>query len=136
MSWQSRRTAGDWSCDGGTLVGDTVTLAEGETNVTCTIVNDDVAPTLKLVKTVTTNDGGDAVADDWTLSATAGGDRDISTLGGSGVFETVYSNAGYVLARPVTGPVTAEPWSVTRSPSLKAKPTSPAPLSTTMLPQH
>ena len=59
-------TAGAWSCDGGTLVGSAVTLGAGD-RVTCTINNDDVAPTLKLVKTVTNNDGGDAVADDDSL---------------------------------------------------------------------
>ena len=34
--------------------------------VTCTIVNTDNTPTLKLVKTVTNNDGGTKVADDYT----------------------------------------------------------------------
>jgi hypothetical protein len=97
-------------------VGSTVTLDEGETGVTCTIVNDDVAPTLKLVKVVVngSNPGGTAVADDWTLTADAAApfdDRDISTAGGSGVFETVYSNQGYDLAESGPGDYVASAWS-------------------------
>jgi hypothetical protein len=97
-------------------VGSTVTLDEGETGVTCTIVNDDVAPTLKLVKVVVngSNPGGTAVADDWTLTADAAApfdDRDISTAGGSGVFETVYSNQGYDLAENGPGDYVAGAWS-------------------------
>ena len=94
-------TTGSFSCVGGTQSGSTITLAEGETGVICTITNDDVAPTLKLVKEVINLDGGDAGPDDWTLTAiSTGGDatRDISTLGGSGVFETVFANVGYDLS--------------------------------------
>ena len=50
---------GDCAADG------TVYVGPGESK-TCTITNDDVAPTLKLVKYVTKDDGGTAVADDWT----------------------------------------------------------------------
>jgi hypothetical protein len=42
----------------------TITLALGETK-TCTITNDDIAPTLKLVKTVTNNNGGTLSANDF-----------------------------------------------------------------------
>lgn len=53
-------------------------------------------PSLKLVKAV---DGGTAVADDWTLSATASGDsRSFSNLGGSGTFNTVTSGVAYTLS--------------------------------------
>ena len=69
---------------------------------TCTITNDDVAPTLKLVKNVDNLDGGNALADNWTLTANAAGtdkdDRDISTPGGSDSPSNVYSNKGYALA--------------------------------------
>ena len=41
---------GNWSCEGGSLIGNVVTLTEGE-DVVCTIENDDLAPTLQLVKT-------------------------------------------------------------------------------------
>ncbi|HLD96221.1 MAG TPA: hypothetical protein VI794_00635 [Patescibacteria group bacterium] len=46
-----------------------VSLAYGDEK-TCTITNDDVAPTLTLVKTVTNNDGGQANENQWTLQAT------------------------------------------------------------------
>ncbi|TYL55643.1 choice-of-anchor A family protein [Nocardioides sp. BGMRC 2183] len=67
--------ASDWSCDGGTLTGESLTLAPGE-EVTCTIVNDDqpgAAPDpeaeLTLVKRVVNDDGGTARPGDWTLAA-------------------------------------------------------------------
>jgi hypothetical protein len=93
-------TPGDWSCDGGSLVGGIITLNEGE-DITCTITNDDIAPTLKLVKVVTNDHGGEAVTDDWTLSANADAPNDarnFSTLGGSGVFETIFANTAYNLS--------------------------------------
>ena len=55
-----------WSCDGGTLVGDVLTLADGD-DVTCTLTNDDrpgARPPdahLTLVKRVVNNDGGSAI---------------------------------------------------------------------------
>ena len=65
---------------------------------------------------MTNNDGGNAVTDDWTLTATrssGSGDasRDFSNLGGSGVFETVFANAGYNLAESTVGGYTAGSWS-------------------------
>jgi hypothetical protein len=45
------------------------TIAPGETK-TCTITNDDDAPSLTLVKVVTTDNGGTSDAGDWTLTAT------------------------------------------------------------------
>ena len=70
--------------------------------MTCEITNDRNTAELKLVKKV---DGGSAKADDWTLTAKAAAplnDKNISTPGGSGVFETVYSGIDYTLAE--TGP--------------------------------
>ena len=49
--------------------GDPSTLALGE-SATCTIVNDDIPATLTLVKQVVNDDGGTALATDWTLTAT------------------------------------------------------------------
>ncbi len=60
-------TTGEWSCTtGGTLdaTNTIVTVALGA-HVTCTITNTDNTPSLKLVKVVTNNDGGTAVANDW-----------------------------------------------------------------------
>ena len=67
-------SASDWVCDGGTYAKDDVTGVEtievglGD-DVTCTITNDDVAPSLTLVKDVVNDNGGTAVAADWTLTA-------------------------------------------------------------------
>ena len=60
--------AGNWSCSGGTQNGSNITLALGEI-ATCTIINDDIPPKLTLNKQVVNNNGGTAVATDWTLSA-------------------------------------------------------------------
>jgi hypothetical protein len=98
-------TFGSFTCDGGTFdaVNQTIQLTEGQTGVTCTVNNDDIAPTLKLVKEVDngSNPGGTAVLNDWTLSATAASPddgRNFSNAGGSGTFQTVFSNAGYDLS--------------------------------------
>jgi uncharacterized repeat protein (TIGR01451 family) len=53
---------GDEKCPD--ALGGTVQLDEGE-DITCTITNDDVAPTLTLEKTVVTDDGGTAVEGDF-----------------------------------------------------------------------
>jgi uncharacterized repeat protein (TIGR01451 family) len=57
---------GDSKCP--LVLGDTITLDPGE-DVVCTIVNDDIAPTLTLVKEVVLDNGGDALASEWTLQA-------------------------------------------------------------------
>src|SRR4029077_17273874 len=60
-------------------VGCAGTIAWGQT-ITCTITNDDQPAHLTLVKTVTNNSGGTAVATDFTLSAT--GPTPIAGAGG------------------------------------------------------
>jgi hypothetical protein len=61
--------ASAWNCDGGTMIDeDAVSLALG-TSATCTIVNDDEGPGLTLVKRVINDNGGTAVAANWTLTA-------------------------------------------------------------------
>ncbi len=63
--------AGDWACDGGEqLDAASVSIALGDA-VTCTIVNDDQPAGLFLAKTVVNDNGGTAVAADFTLSAGA-----------------------------------------------------------------
>lgn len=62
---------GDWSCTGtgGTLSGSTLSLALAG-DMTCTITNTAIAPTLTLVKVVENGtSGGTAVDTDWTLTA-------------------------------------------------------------------
>ena len=73
-------STGSWSCTGATLVGNSITLALDQ-SATCDITNDDIAPSLTLVKTVINNDGGDNVATDWLLSAA--GPTPISGQGGA-----------------------------------------------------
>jgi hypothetical protein len=55
---------GDAKCPA--ALGGTVTLEEGEA-ITCTITNDDVAPTLTLIKSVTNDNGGNAGPDDFGI---------------------------------------------------------------------
>ncbi len=64
-------TASAWSCvkNAGTpVIGSSITMELGD-EATCTINNDDIAPVLHLRKTVTNDNGGTALATDWTLSA-------------------------------------------------------------------
>jgi uncharacterized repeat protein (TIGR01451 family) len=61
--------ASEWTCVGGTQTGASIAVALGE-SATCTIVNDDIAPQLTLLKDVVNDDGGTAVDTDWTLTAT------------------------------------------------------------------
>ncbi|MCF6262897.1 MAG: hypothetical protein L3J24_04845 [Xanthomonadales bacterium] len=60
-------TAGAWSCTGGSLSGDQLTLVPGG-GASCTIVNDDIAPTLTLTKVVNNDNGGIAVPSDFNLT--------------------------------------------------------------------
>jgi hypothetical protein len=61
-------TASDWSCAGDvSLNGNEITV--GPNGGSCTIVNDDNAPSLTLVKEVSNDNGGTAVPGDWTLTA-------------------------------------------------------------------
>ena len=55
-------TPSAWSCVGGTQTAASIVLGPGQA-ATCTINNDDIAAQLTLVKTVTNDNGGTAVAD-------------------------------------------------------------------------
>ena len=70
-------STGEWSCDGGIMnaTNTKVTVALGA-QVTCTIVNTDDTPQLKLVKDVVNNNDGRPTADNWTLSAAAAAPND------------------------------------------------------------
>ncbi len=84
-----------WSCTGGEASSNTVKLGVGQ-NVTCTINNDDIAPTLRLVKNVVNNYGGNAVANDWDLTAT-GEARGFTDKGDSTTVHTVKAGVEYTL---------------------------------------
>ncbi|MFD1299963.1 hypothetical protein ACFQ4Q_25400, partial [Lysobacter gummosus] len=106
-------TAGAWACTGGgTLTGDSLVLAGGE-DVTCTINNDDRAATLTLVKTVTNDNGGTAVATAWTLGAD--GPTDISGASGAPAVTDAAVNAGTYTLSETGGPAgyTAGAWACT-----------------------
>ena len=61
-------TASSWSCTGDvSLNGSEITL--GANGGSCTITNDDNAPSLTLIKQVVNDNGGTAVPGDWTLTA-------------------------------------------------------------------
>ena len=94
-------TTDGWTCDGGTLNGDVLTLAADE-DVTCTITNDDPEPPppeaeLTLVKEVVLDDGGTAEATDWTLSADGPTDLDGIT-GTTAVTDVTVTPGDYTLA--------------------------------------
>jgi hypothetical protein len=104
-------TAGAWSCVGGSQVGSSITLALN-TQVTCTINNNDIAPQLKLVKTVTNNDGGTAVANDWDLTATgSGGFTELTPAAADATFRNVTAGVSYALSETGPGGYTAGAWS-------------------------
>lgn len=65
-SGPSEYSASSWSCNGGAQVSDQITLSNGD-DVICTIENDDIAPTLTLIKTVVNNNGGLLQASDFPL---------------------------------------------------------------------
>src|SRR5205085_2448485 len=67
-------TASQWSCvknGGAPASGGSITLGLGDSAV-CTITNDDVAPTLKLVKTVVNDNGGTKAASDFSFQVNGG----------------------------------------------------------------
>jgi hypothetical protein len=85
-----------WQCTGDSLVGATVTLAEG-VDVTCTVTNRDRPATLTLRKQVRNENGGTAAPTDWTLSAD--GPTPISGVHESPVVTAAEVDAGtYTLA--------------------------------------
>ncbi|WP_295809818.1 hypothetical protein [uncultured Nitratireductor sp.] len=87
-------TPSDYSCvinGGAPVLGNAVTLANGERAV-CTITNEDDAATLTLRKTVVNNDGGTSVVGDFTL--TASGPANISGVTGDASITAVPIPAG------------------------------------------
>lgn len=103
--------AGSWSCTSGTLSGSNLTLALGQT-ATCTINNNDVAPILTLVKTVTDTSGGPSTVSSFTLTAT--GPTTITGITGAVSVTAAPVNAGsYTLSEAGPSGYTAESWGCT-----------------------
>jgi fimbrial isopeptide formation D2 family protein len=75
-------TPSGWSCNGGSVTGSTVIVPSGG-DVECTIVNDDLAATLTLVKEVDNGDTGATFGPaDWILTA-EGPDQTVTGPGNS-----------------------------------------------------
>lgn len=103
--------AGNWSCSAGTLTGASLVLGVGET-ATCTINNDDVAPILTLVKTVTDTSGGASTVPSFTLTAT--GPTTISGITGAAAVTNANVSAGvYALSESGPSGYIAETWNCT-----------------------
>ncbi|SDS81547.1 LPXTG-motif cell wall anchor domain-containing protein/conserved repeat domain-containing protein [Paraoerskovia marina] len=80
--------------------GDTITVPAGE-QYSCTFINDDIAPTLTLVKEIG-GDGDQSLVDAWTLTATDGDSTVVS--GTSGVSEDVEAGVAYTLGETLIDP--------------------------------
>ncbi|MHB9090830.1 MAG: hypothetical protein ACYC7H_05375, partial [Chloroflexota bacterium] len=85
-----------------------ITLALAD-NKTCTITNDDIAPTLKLVKNVINDNGGTKTAADWTLTAT--GSAGFADAGNSTTFHPVSAGVQYALSESTVSGYAFEGWS-------------------------
>jgi len=103
-------TAGSWSCEGGSLDNDQLTLGSGESAV-CTINNDDETAVLTLQKIVNNDNGGTAINTDWTLSAD--GPTPISGVDGDASITAAAVDAGVYTLSESAGPdgYTASDWS-------------------------
>jgi|GEM_PF-641991 len=104
-------TAGAWSCTAGTLTGNSLSLANGQT-ATCSITNSDQAATLTLKKTVNNTHGGTATVSSFPLTAT--GSTTITGVSGTAAVTNASVNAGtYTLSEPAVAGYTAGSWSCT-----------------------
>ncbi|WP_139187839.1 OmpA family protein [Pseudoxanthomonas sp. CF385] len=104
-------TAGSWSCTAGTLSGNQLTLANGQ-SASCSITNNDQAATLTLVKTVINDNGGTATISNFPLTAT--GPTTITGVSGAAAVTNASVNAGvYTLSEVTAAGYTAGSWSCT-----------------------
>ncbi|MCU1338408.1 MAG: hypothetical protein JWO19_3989, partial [Bryobacterales bacterium] len=115
-SGPSGYAASAWTCVGGTQSGSNITLAVGG-SATCTITNDDTAPTLTLVKNVVNDNGGTSLASAWTLTATGSGgfSGNNGTLSNSNLTQTlgpktVTANVAYALSESGPSGYSASAW--------------------------
>ncbi len=86
----------DWSCDGGSLNNQTLTLSPGD-QVTCRVTNDDIGGALTLLKTVNNNFGGTAVDTDFTLDFEGDDDNGSGAEGSAAVTNASVSAGTYDL---------------------------------------
>jgi uncharacterized delta-60 repeat protein len=102
-------TASGWNCIGGSHTGATLTIAPN-TQVICTIANDDQPATLKLTKSVTNDNGGTRSVSDFQL--TAGALQFVSGVG------QVVPAGTYTLGESGPGGYAPSAWSCTGSGTL------------------
>jgi hypothetical protein len=98
---------GDAACP--SALGGSITLAQGA-NVSCTITNRDIAPTLALNKTVSNTHGGTAGEDDFVLSATPTTGSVITDAGGDVPATAGVSNVVYTLSETSLTGYTGGTW--------------------------
>ncbi len=91
-----------------TKTGDCSGTIVAGANKTCTITNNDNAPSLTLVKTVTNDNGGTAAASDWTLTAT--GPTGFSGAGPSVSNGASFDAGTYALSESGPAGYTASAW--------------------------
>ncbi|MGB9101942.1 MAG: OmpA family protein [Stenotrophomonas indicatrix] len=103
--------AGTWSCTAGTLSGNQLTLANGQ-SASCSITNTDQAATLTLVKTVVNTGGGTATISNFPLTAT--GPTTITGVSGTATVTGASVSAGvYTLSETTIANYSAGTWSCT-----------------------
>lgn len=102
------RITGDAKCP--SVLGGTISLSPGD-DISCTIINDDIAPSLTLVKEVNNDNGGTATTTDWILTATGLDQTTISGEGGA-TSDSAFKTGTYSLTESA-GPsgYTAGDWS-------------------------
>ena len=89
-------TASQWSCvknGGSPVTGSSITLATGD-NATCTITNDDQAPTLIVIKHVINDNGGTKTAADFPITVSGNSPNPGTFNGAESPGTTVNINAG------------------------------------------
>jgi hypothetical protein len=96
-----------------------VTVALGQSK-TCTLTNDDIAPSLTLNKVVVNDNGGTAAESAWTLTANGGSAGTLSGAGAAGNADVVSGStfkAGTYALSESTGPsgYTASTWSCVKN---------------------
>jgi hypothetical protein len=117
-SGPSGYTASGWSCEGGTQNGSSITLGEGQ-SATCTITNDDNAPSLTLNKVVVNDNGGTAAESAWTLTANGGAAGTLSGPGAAGSADVVsgpaFKAGTYALSESGPSGYAASAWSCVKN---------------------
>ncbi len=100
-------TASDWLCTGDvSLFGSEITIGSGGGR--CSITNDDVGPSLTLMKQVVNDNGGTLLPTDWEL--TASGPTPISGAGGASS-GAAFSAGTYILSELGPANYAASGWS-------------------------